>query len=93
MERNKRENAALGCGDPRGGYTEETLVEQPAIALLGELGWETVNAYHEFDHGASRKRSNAIEKAFVKELLRRSAANFYSLAIGKRAPANSLRFG
>jgi len=37
---------------PRG-YTEDALVEQPAIALLGELGWETVNAYHEFDHGAS----------------------------------------
>lgn len=35
------------------GYTEESLVEQPAIALLAELGWETVNAYHEFDHGAS----------------------------------------
>jgi type I restriction enzyme, R subunit len=35
------------------GYTETTLVEQPAIALLAELGWETVNAYHEFDHGES----------------------------------------
>ena len=35
------------------GYTEDALIEQPAIALLGELGWETVNAYHEFDHGAS----------------------------------------
>ncbi|MFZ1509037.1 MAG: type I restriction endonuclease subunit R [Anaerolineae bacterium] len=35
------------------GYSEDALVEQPAIALLGELGWETVNAYHEFDHGAS----------------------------------------
>jgi hypothetical protein len=35
------------------GYTEDALVEQPAIALLAELGWETVNAYHEFDHGAS----------------------------------------
>lgn len=35
------------------GYTEDTLVEQPAIALLAELGWETVNTYHEFDHGAS----------------------------------------
>jgi len=35
------------------GYTEDALVEQPAIALLANLGWETVNAYHEFDHGAS----------------------------------------
>ncbi len=31
-------------------YSEDTLVEQPAIALLGELGWETVNGFHEFDH-------------------------------------------
>ena len=35
------------------GYTEDALVEQPAIALLAELGWETVSAYQEFDHGAS----------------------------------------
>ncbi|MGD9706405.1 MAG: type I restriction endonuclease subunit R [Candidatus Delongbacteria bacterium] len=35
------------------GYTEDTLVEKPAIALLSALGWETVNAYHEFDRGAS----------------------------------------
>ncbi|MFZ2447374.1 MAG: type I restriction endonuclease subunit R [Syntrophobacteraceae bacterium] len=34
-------------------YTEDTLVEQPATALLAELGWETFNAYHEFDRGAS----------------------------------------
>ena len=36
------------------GYTETALVEQPAIALLAELGWETFNAYREFDHGNSR---------------------------------------
>ena len=35
------------------GYTEDVLIEQPAIALFAELGWETVNAYHEFDHGSS----------------------------------------
>ncbi len=35
------------------GYSEDALVEQPAIALLAKLGWETVNAYGEFDHGAS----------------------------------------
>jgi type I restriction enzyme R subunit len=38
---------------PPTGYTEDALVEQPALSLLGELGWETVNAYHEFDQGAS----------------------------------------
>ncbi|MBT3715910.1 MAG: type I restriction endonuclease subunit R, partial [Deltaproteobacteria bacterium] len=35
------------------GYTEDSLVEQPAIALLGDLGWETVNAFDEFESGDS----------------------------------------
>jgi type I restriction enzyme R subunit len=35
------------------GYTEDALIEQPAIALLAKLGWETVNAYGEFDSGTS----------------------------------------
>ena len=35
------------------GYTEDALIEQPAIALLASLGWETVNAFGEFDQGAS----------------------------------------
>jgi type I restriction enzyme R subunit len=28
-------------------YTEDSLVEQPAIALFAQLGWETANCYHE----------------------------------------------
>ena len=28
-------------------YTDDELVEQPAIALLAELGWTTVNALDE----------------------------------------------
>jgi len=28
-------------------YTEDQLVEQPAVELFSSLGWETVNAYHE----------------------------------------------
>lgn len=28
-------------------FTEDQLVEQPAIELFSSLGWETVNAYHE----------------------------------------------
>lgn len=54
MARSRRENAALGCSDPRGGYIEEALVEQPAIALLAGRGWQVVNAFGEFDHCASR---------------------------------------
>ncbi len=32
-------------------YSENTLVEKPAIALFEELGWETANCFHEFDQG------------------------------------------
>jgi len=30
-----------------GDYTEDSLVEQPAIALFEELGWETANCFYE----------------------------------------------
>jgi len=29
------------------GYTENSLVEQPAVALFAELGWETANCFYE----------------------------------------------
>ncbi len=35
------------------GYSEDTLIEQPAIELLESMGWETCNAYGEFEHGHS----------------------------------------
>ena len=51
------------------GYTEDALVERPAIDLLAELGWETVNAYHEFDHGASTLgRETRAEVVLIKRL-------------------------
>lgn len=28
-------------------YTENSLVEQPAIALFADLGWETANCFYE----------------------------------------------
>lgn len=28
-------------------YSEDVLIEQPAIALFSELGWETANCFHE----------------------------------------------
>ena len=34
-------------------YSEDQLVEQPAIALLAEMGWETLDCYSEFDQGIS----------------------------------------
>ncbi|MEE8575049.1 MAG: type I restriction endonuclease subunit R [Thermodesulfobacteriota bacterium] len=52
-----------------GGYTEDALVEQPAIALLKELGWESFNAYSEFDHGASTLgRENKSEVVLTSRL-------------------------
>ena len=51
----RRKKAALGCGDPRDSYSEDALVEQPAIALLAALGWETVNAYHELADDCERQ--------------------------------------
>ena len=34
-------------------YSEDLLVEQTAIALLAEMGWETLDCYDEFDQGIS----------------------------------------
>ncbi len=34
-------------------YSEDALVEQPAIALFAALGWETYNAWAEFEQGYS----------------------------------------
>ena len=57
------------------GYTEDALVEKPTIALLAELGWQTVNAYSEFDHGAStlgrETRSEVILTARLRQALQR----------------------
>jgi type I restriction enzyme R subunit len=30
-------------------YSEDALIEQPAIALFAEMDWETINGFHEFD--------------------------------------------
>src|SRR2546425_12449423 len=34
-------------------YSEDTMVEQPAIALFAQLGYQTINAFHETfgEHG------------------------------------------
>lgn len=69
------------------GYSEDALVEQPAIALLEELGWETVNAYHEFDHGAStldrETRAEVILTGRLRPVLQRLNPDAPSGAIGQ----------
>ncbi len=52
------------------GYTEDALIEQPAIALLAELGWETFNAYNEFDNGASPLGRETKAEVVLKSRLR-----------------------
>jgi type I restriction enzyme R subunit len=45
-----------------GGYTEDRLVEQPAIALFAELGWQTVSAMEEkFGPGGTLRRDTSGE--------------------------------
>ena len=51
-------------------YSEDALVEQPAIALLAKLGWETFNAYGEFDNGASPLGRETKAEVVLKTRLR-----------------------
>ncbi|HEY5485422.1 MAG TPA: type I restriction endonuclease subunit R [Candidatus Cryosericum sp.] len=67
------------------GYTEDALVEKPTIALLAELGWQTINAYGEFDHGAStlgrETRAEVILTARLRPALQRLNPNMPPEAI------------
>ena len=73
------------------GYTEDALIEQPAIALLGELGWETVNAYHEFEHGESalgrENRAEVVLPARLRPALERLNPGASREAIGQALDA------
>lgn len=50
-------------------YTEDALVEQPAIQLFAELGWQTLNCYNEqFGENGLLGRSNRSEVVLVRHL-------------------------
>lgn len=52
------------------GYSEDTLVEQPAIELLAGLDWQTIGAFDEvFGHGGTLGRENAGEIVLVRHLI------------------------
>ncbi|OGA62702.1 MAG: hypothetical protein A3G81_15640 [Betaproteobacteria bacterium RIFCSPLOWO2_12_FULL_65_14] len=52
-----------------GAYTEDQLVEQPAIALFAELGWQTVSAMDEkFGAGGTLGRETSGEVVLVARL-------------------------
>ena len=50
-------------------YSEDTLVEQPAIALFAQLGYETVNVFHEtFGQHGTLGRETSAEVVLVPRL-------------------------
>lgn len=51
-------------------FSENTLVEQPAIALFAELGWETANCFHEFEQagGSPLGRETKAEVVLISRL-------------------------
>jgi type I restriction enzyme, R subunit len=50
-------------------YTEDSLVEQPAIALLSDLGWETTDCYEEtFGAGGTLGRETSSEVVLLSRL-------------------------
>jgi len=51
-------------------YSEDTLVEQPALKLFGELCWETANCFHEFDEpgGSPLGRETLAEVVLAQRL-------------------------
>ena len=55
---------------PVNDYTEDALIEQPAIELLHELGWTPANLYHEtFGATGTEGRKNNREVLFTRRLL------------------------
>src|SRR2546422_3385276 len=54
---------------PDGDFSEETLVEKPAIELFHELGWETKNCFHEtFGPDGTLGRDSPSEVVLVSRL-------------------------
>jgi type I restriction enzyme R subunit len=54
-------------------YSEDALVEQPAISLFSELEWETINGFHEFDQaGVSPLGREAKSEVVLAARLRRA---------------------
>ena len=51
-------------------YTEDTLIEQPTIALFGDLGWETANLYNEWAAGKSSEGRETDHEAILVSRLR-----------------------
>src|SRR6056297_3579805 len=53
-------------------YGEDAAVEQPSIQLFADLGWETVNLYHEWAAGKSTEGRESEKQVVLEERLRTS---------------------
>lgn len=51
-------------------YGEDAAVEQPTIALFADLGWETVNLYHEWASGTSTEGRESEKQVVLEGRLR-----------------------
>ena len=57
------------AGSPSTDYSEDALVEKPAIHLFGDLGWETANLFYEtFGRGGTVGRETDHEVVLVRHL-------------------------
>jgi len=60
-------------------YAEDQLVEQPAIGLLAELGWQTASAMEEiFGIGGTLGRETSVEVVLVSRLRAALAVEYLS---------------
>ena len=69
---------------PLNDFTEDALVEQPAIELFKQLKWETANCYEETFPNSFLERETSAEVVLVarlREALRRLNPNAPSEAI------------
>lgn len=69
-------------------YSEDHAVEQPAIDLFDQLGWETINAYEEIlatenDEGMLGRYRNWIDEEAFKKRFGPSKAGYLSLSDDK----------
>lgn len=55
---------------PAHDYGEDAAIEQPAIQLFGSLGWDTVNLYNEWAHGASTEGRESEKQVVLERRLR-----------------------
>ena len=69
-------------------YSEDSLVEQPSIALFAQMGWETINGRYEFDQAGSsplgrEAKSEVVLTARLRPVLERLNPDLPTEALGQ----------